>query len=163
MQRLVSRDQLSQALELVPAAAWSFPSTVDATRVHHGYRQVSLVESGSFRLSAAVWRFVLDEFAPVRDAWLSWIDPGGFILPHRDAGPHYERWQVPIQPAGYLAHEDDARPSATGEPFRVEHWRTHSVVNDADHPRIHLVLDRDVCVRPEASPFELIKGGLHGQ
>ncbi len=163
MQSLVSRDRLLQTLEAVPAASWSRPSTIEATHVHHGYRQVSLADSCVLRPEAERWRFVLDLFEPIREAWLSWLDPGGFILPHRDAGPYYERWQVPIQPAGYLAHDDEALVATIGQPFRVEHWRTHSVTNDGARPRIHLVLDRDVCLRPERVPFELIQGAASGR
>lgn len=122
------------------------------------------MERGVYRPPAAIWRFVLDDFAPVRDAWLSCLDPGGFIRPHRDAGPYYERWQVPIQSAGWLAHDDDnQRHAPAGEAFRVKHWRPHSVCNDYDHPRIHLVLDRDVIVLADTAPFELIQGDHHGQ
>ena len=90
--------------------------------------------------------------APVRDASLSWLEPGGFIIPHRDAGPWLERWQIPIAASG----EWHGRESFTPEPgvsFLAEHWETHSVTNRGDSARIHLVLDRDVPVNRDPLPF----------
>lgn len=100
---------------------------------------------------AAPFGFVLDAFAPVWGAWLSWINPGGFVAPHRDAGPWRERWQVPIQAAGLF---DTDRPT-DGVVFPVQHWREHSVWNDTDRPRIHLVLDRAVFLDRPPEPFAL--------
>ncbi|PVB26335.1 aspartyl beta-hydroxylase, partial [Mycobacteroides abscessus] len=34
------------------------------------------------------------------------------------------------------------------------HWEPHAVVNRADIPRIHLVIDRDIHVDRPALPFE---------
>jgi hypothetical protein len=130
-------------------------STIQATGVHHGYRQVTLVDSGIHRSAADLWRWVLDGFAPVRDAWLSCIDPGGFVLLHRDAAPYYERWQVPVQPAGWMEQDGRQQEAQSGLPFRVEHWKPHSVRNDFARPRIHLVVDRDIALNLPAQPFEV--------
>lgn len=131
---------LRAALHAVPAGSWSQPSTFGETRVHHGYRRVLLVSASHYQPAAAPFHWLLEQFAPVRDAWLSWLEPGGFIVPHRDGAPWFERWQVPIQASGLF---DDERPE-DGRPFQVKHWRRHSVWNDGDQPRIHVVIDRDV-------------------
>lgn len=144
-------DALRAALAVVPESAWSLPSRYADTGVHHGNRRIVLVDNGRRLDAAEPWAFVLDRFAPVRTSWLSWLAPGGFIVPHRDAGPWCERWQVPIQAAGMFGGE---RP-VDGVPFRVEHWRPHAVWNDTDRPRIHLVLDRENLLELPASAFEL--------
>lgn len=119
---------------------WSLPSTYAATGVHHGYRRIVLVNAGRWWPTAEPFRFALEQFEPIREAWLSELAPGGFIVPHRDAAPWYERWQVPIHAAGVF---DDSRPT-DGVPFRVTHWQSHFVANDTDRPRVHLVIDRDI-------------------
>jgi hypothetical protein len=140
--------ELRAALAATPPSAWSQPSTIAGTGVHHGYRRCSL------RGAAAVpWSAILDRFAPVRDAWLSWIDPGGFILEHCDRGPFYERWQVPVATAGTTTQDGLTEASEDGVPFRVRHWLPHSVANPTDRPRIHVVIDRDVLVDPSRSPL----------
>ena len=141
-------EPLRAALAAIPLAAWSQPSTFQATQVHHGYRRVVLAEL------VVPFSFVLDQFAPIRDAWLSWIDPGGFIVRHRDGGPYFDRWQVPISTAG-VTEQATAEPSVNGVPFRVQHWLPHSVWNRTAHPRIHLVIDRDVVVNPSRDPFRI--------
>lgn len=138
------------AVSSLPPSAWSNPSTIEDTGVHHGYRRVVLVQAGYWRAEADLFRFALDEFSPVFDAWLSWIDPGGFILPHRDAGPYRERWQVPVHAAGDLGGAE----AEDGVPFPVRHWERHSVRNDTDHPRVHIVLDRDVVLPVKSQPFQ---------
>jgi hypothetical protein len=144
--------ELAAALATVPAPAWSFPSAYGVTGVHHGYCRVELVSSGYWQSHAAAFRALLDRFAPVHAAWLSRIDAGGFIVPHRDAGPWRERWQVPLEPAGEFHGADRFTPT-TGVPFQVEHWAAHAVANDTDHPRIHLVIDRDVLLDLAPEPF----------
>lgn len=141
---------LRAALAFVSPGAWSLPSTLAGTGVHHGYRRVVR------RDLPAEFAPILDAFTPVHDAWLSWIDPGGFILRHCDAGPYRDRWQVPITTAGwtYLASPVAA---VDGVPFRVEHWKPHSVANPSTSPRVHLVIDRDVVVDSSRSPFHLCK------
>ena len=141
-------EELRAALAAVTPRAWSQPSSFAQTNVHHGYRRVVLLEL------AEPFRFVLDRFEPIRDAWLSWLDPGGFIVVHRDAGPYFDRWQVPISTAGWM-EQGEAQTATDGVPFRVEHWRPHSVWNRTDRPRIHLVIDRDQVVNPSRDPFRI--------
>lgn len=130
---------------------WSLPSTFEQTQAHHGYRQVVVVSMGRFVLP----RFadILAGFAPVREAWLSWIAPGGFIVEHIDGGPHYERWQIPFTAAGTLYQNGAPVPHEVGVPFRVTHHDWHHVDNPGDEPRISLVIDRDVIVSPARTPF----------
>lgn len=156
--RGVSLDPLAlrSALALIPPSAWSLPSTYEATKVHHGYRRVVLADLAPFA-------FALDHFAPIHDAWLSWIDPGGFIVPHRDAAPWHERWQVPIATAGTFTMGTEFAPT-DGQAFQVRHWEPHSVRNDTDRPRIHLVIDRAVLIDRPPLPFEVFttSGDAHG-
>jgi hypothetical protein len=140
-------------LQRIPDTAWSLPSTYPNTDVHHGYRRVVLVSAGRLQpphaeLFAPVW----ERLAPVWDAWLSWIDPGGFIRPHRDGAPWRERWQVPIQPSGLWCGPVTFAPHP-GEAFAVRHWEPHAVTNRGLRPRIHVVVDRDVFIEREPLPF----------
>jgi Aspartyl/Asparaginyl beta-hydroxylase len=144
--RTVDLDRLRSALAEV--SGWSEPSRFADTGVHHRYRRISLANGGRLMAAAAPFGWILDDYAPVRAAWLSMLEPGGFIIPHRDGGPYYERWHVPIRAAGWF---DDTEPQ-DGVPFRVEHWTVHSLWNDSDRPRVHLVIDRDIPVpQPSAS------------
>lgn len=137
---------LRSAVDGIPEGAWSSPSTFAQTKVHHLYSRIQLITGGVVQSSnAEAFAFVLRDFEPVDKAWLSWIDPGGYIVPHADAGPWKERWHVPIQAAGLF---NDERPQ-DAVAFRVEHWLKHSVTNDTDHPRIHLVIDRDAVAGPD--------------
>lgn len=145
---------LQAALAAIPDGAWSLPSTYQATGVHHGYRRVVLA---GLPLSFTP---ILEAFAPIRDAWVSWIEPGGFIVRHRDAGPYYERWQVPLSTAGWTNQGSDA-VATDGVPFRVEHWKPHSVSNPTSSPRVHLVIDRDVVADPDREPFCLFDKEPH--
>lgn len=147
--------QLREALGRVNPADWSQPSTYQATGVHEGYRRVVLVDHGRRIAAADPWGFVLDEFAPVNGAWLSRIDPGGFIRPHRDGGPYHERWQVPVQAAGTFTQDDLTFTPADGVPFLVRHWEPHSVDNQTARPRVHVVIDRDLVLDRPAEPFTL--------
>lgn len=145
--------RLQTALAGIPASAWSLASTYTQTRVHHGYRRVGLVSARQMQKHAELFQFVWDALDPIWDAWLSWIEPGGFIIAHRDAGPWRERWQVPISAAGQWRAQETFAPK-TGEAFPVAHWEPHAVMNRADTPRIHLVIDRDIHVDHPALPFE---------
>lgn len=139
-------DALHQALSLMPDRAWGELSTLEQSGTHDGYRTLPLIQPDGPQPQAGAFRFVLADFQPVYQAWLSWLEPGGYILPHVDAGPYRERWQVPIHPAGELGGSE----AQAGVAFRVEHWEPHSVTNTTDRPRVHIVIDRDVVV--DASP-----------
>lgn len=79
---------------------------------------------------------------PYRAVWFAKLDPGGFAVPHIDAGkPFYDRWHIPITPAGFF-WEDGVMYEAPEEPFRVRHWLPHAVGNPTDRVRIHLMVDR---------------------
>lgn len=147
MERL-SPAALHRALRETPPA-WSQPSSYQVTEVHHGYRQAGIVWDSSLQL-------LLRDYRPVAGSWLSHLDPGGFIAPHRDAGPYRERWQIPIHAAGEFVYTDTGErfTPRDGDPFRVEHWRPHAVVNTTDRPRIHIVVDRDAPVDVEPRRFE---------
>lgn len=145
---------LQKALVTIGPGVFCLPSTYRETGVHHGYRRLVLVSSGYYHPFAELFEDVLAAFAPVRDAWVSWIDAGGFIRPHRDGAPWRERWQVPIHAAGQFGGELVSRP-VDGQAFPVTHFEPHWVLNDTDGPRVHLVIDRDVLLDRPPLPFEL--------
>lgn len=129
-------DRLRRSLEAA-RPQWSGASHLSQNNVHHGYSRA--------HASAHHFGWVFDQFdAPVRQATLTRLDPGGFILPHRDAGPFFERWQVPIIPAGVWG--DGFAPSA-GVAHRVSHWLPHSVWNTGVRARVVLLVDLDREVR----------------
>ncbi|HEY9417437.1 MAG TPA: hypothetical protein VIQ30_21975 [Pseudonocardia sp.] len=147
----VDVDRLRAALSTVADRQWwSLPSKYGQNGVHHGRAVITMVSHGRWEDFAEPFRFVLERFAPVHSAYLSWLAPGGFIASHRDEGPYLERWQVPIHAAGRF---DDDRP-VDGMPFRVFHWQRHAVWNMTDRPRIHLVIDRDIPVDVPSQPYE---------
>lgn len=127
--------------QIVAGVEWSEPSTFDQTEVHHGYRR------NKGHLPA-----LYDEWG-TQDLWLSWIDPGGYILPHRDAGPYRRRIQIPIRPSGYMWTEADGWTHHTSR-FEVPHWGPHAVVNPGPGPRVHLVVDLPETVNDSHWPFE---------
>lgn len=142
-------DRLHTALTEIPPAAWSLASTYTETGVHHGYRRVVLVSAGQWKPYADLFAFVWDAMNPIADVTLSRLEPGGFIAPHRDAGPWLERWQVPIVISGSGLGVD----TEVGQAFQVKHWEPHHVTNRGPGPRIHLVIDRNVPVEREPLPF----------
>ena len=148
-------DLLHDALDT--ATSWSEPSTFAGTKVHDGYRRIVLVNAGQFTPAAEPFRFVLEPFAPVWTAWLSWIEPGGFIAPHRDAGPWMERWQVPIRAAGWFEQDGERFVPEDGVAFPVSQWARHSVGNPTGRPLVHLVLDRDVPLGLDPQPFHVFE------
>lgn len=144
--------------QLADTRGWSKPSTIDATGVHHGYQQITLHPRDT------LFQWLNGEYQPIKQAWLSRILPGGYVLPHRDASPYYERWQIPVEPAGSLEYHDHdpvpehTHPAEAGVAFRVEHWRWHSV--QVPHregiARLHIVLDRDVSANYSVASFALM-------
>ena len=145
--------QLHEALDRIPSGSWSQPSTYEQTGVHDGYRIATLISGGRLLPVAEPFRFVLDRYEPVHWAFLSCIDPGGFIVTHRDGGPWRERWHVPIVTAGSFLQGDDILDLVDGVPFQVRHWERHSIDNPTGRTRIHLVIDRDITIDRPVEPF----------
>ena len=142
-------ERLEESLERFLAAdGLSDPSPSE--EVHRGYRRQ--------RRNDALWEhfgWVFDYFIPVHmSTWLSWIEPHGYINEHVDSGPHRERWQVPIRPSGTMTVDGEELSQVAGMPFQVAHWLPHSVTV-GDTPRVHLVIDRDIFVRTDKTPFVL--------
>lgn len=134
----------------VPTEGWSHLSEAgNNSDYHHLYRRTSKVDT---------LRWAIDQFAPVRKAWVTWMEPGGYLVPHVDAGkpPGYpDRWQIVIQSSGWYELPLGVRHHpADGDCLQFQQWEPHQVVNDGDRPRIVCVIDRDVIVRP---PGPLIK------
>lgn len=140
--------ELLDAFSEIPTDAWSLTSTYRDTGVHHGYRRVVLVSAGYQNPYADLFGFVWDAMSPVRDVTLSRLEQGGFIAPHRDAAPWFERWQVPIVVSG------SGLSGPIGVAFPVQHWKPHAVTNRGPGPRIHLVIDRDIAIQRNPLPFE---------
>lgn len=132
----------------------SQPSSIERTKAHHLYRQRTVVSAGD--LVEPRFAAMLEPLQPVRTAWLSWIEPGGYVVEHIDAGPHYERWQVPISGTGRLIQNGIPVDTVPGVPHRVRHDDWHEVDNrDAAEPRVVLVVDRDILINADRSPLRL--------
>lgn len=132
---------------------WSAASSIADTGVHHGYRRITVVLAG--RLAVPEFADILAPFAPVHGAWLSALEPGGFIAEHIDAGPYRERWQVPFTADGCLSQCGVDVDHEVGVPFRVHHHDWHSVRNDSDQRRVSLVIDRDVLLPISSAPLQV--------
>ena len=133
--------------EALAAVEWSEASDWAQTEVHHLYRQ-----SGS----VGAFADVLDSFAPVRKAWLSCVEPGGFLADHIDEAKspgYWERWHVPLEPAGLVLHNCVLLDQQPGIPCRFEHWLPHAAANPTSRRRITLIIDRAVIVQPPG-PFQ---------
>lgn len=135
---------------------FSDPSRVGENNVHDGYRRLNLVVNGMRTEAAPPFAFVLDEYEPILNAWLSSLEPGGFIRPHRDAGPWRERWHVPVQPAGWIRQGGATITPEAGVPFLVEHWVEHELANPTVRERVHLVIDRQKIAQPGRGGFDLL-------
>lgn len=131
----------------------SIPSRVADNGVHDRYATTTLVKNGIHQPAATLYEEWLT--GDVRWAVLSELEPGGYLLPHRDKGPWRHRVQVPIEPGGWywdLAQGTIAFPEPDVE-YQVNHHLPHAVWNDTSWTRIHLVIDRG---EPHGDgPFEL--------
>lgn len=144
--------QLLDALAGVPPSSWSLPSRYADTGVHHGYRRVPLFSAWRPQPHAGLFGFVWDTVGPVKDATLSSLDPGGFIVPHRDAGPWLHRWQLPIIVSGDWHGLTPVTPES-GVLFLARHWEPHAVTNRGTTARIHLVFDCVPQIEADPLPF----------
>lgn len=158
-----TRVDLHAALATIPAEVWSPPSNYADNHVHHRYSRCPLVDAGTWRPEAEAFRPWLGAY-DVHDAWLSRIQPGGYIVPHTDRSRWRERWHIPIQAAGWMIlgcgypyGDTEAVFDEVGMPLRVEHWLPHAVENQDDHDRIHLIIDTTEYVGPnEIRPFVVL-------
>jgi hypothetical protein len=143
---------LASVYAQLPARAWAKTVSEDDV-VNPGYQFAPLIQQTVAKDAARLFRFVLDEFAPVWTAWLAKVPAFGFIGPHIDEGPYRERWHVPVLPSGTF----DGFVVEAGVSFPVKHWVAHRVDNPTDSPRVHLVVDRDVWVGVPYAPFQRIE------
>lgn len=126
--------------EALETAEWTNPTVYTKHGVAHG-RSTARIE-GSHR--QALYD-ALGVDPPYHNIWWAKIDPGGFVIPHIDAGPpFYDRWHYPVEPAGFFWQE--GMLTEPTNPFQVKHWRPHAVGNPTDRPRIHLMVERNVVV-----------------
>lgn len=137
--------ELSAALNAVDHL-WSLPSQFAETGAHHGYQQITVCLAG--RVEVEAFATLLAPFAPVRSAWLSRLAPGGYIREHIDAGPYFERWQLPFTTGTYGTFTQQA-----GVPFPVRHYEWHHVTNDGPGHRVSLVIDRDIPLAVPSGPL----------
>ncbi|GAA0540384.1 aspartyl/asparaginyl beta-hydroxylase domain-containing protein [Chitinophaga japonensis] len=91
----------------------------------------------------------------ILDAWqcekeavrLLSLAPGSVINPHRDPGCAYHdgsfRIHIPIvtNPGVYFTIEEEPLQLKAGECWYINFSATHSIVNQGNSPRIHLVMD----------------------
>lgn len=119
---------------------WSAPSNIVDNGIHDGYSTVPLVKSWKrFPSAERFSEYLTDAYWAV----ISKLSPGGYLLPHQDKGPHYTRIQIPLEEGGwYWDDQVGALRMQLGVANTVRHHRPHSVWNDTDHDRIHLVIDR---------------------
>jgi hypothetical protein len=143
---------LASALAQLPAAAWGQPQPDDEL-TNPGYRIATLIQGTHPKPAAVLFRFVLDEFAPIWTAWVAEVPAHAHIGPHVDQGPYCERWHIPIRPAGTF----NGLACTAGVAFLVAHWLPHRVDNPTDVTRVHLVIDRDVRVDVPTAPFQRIE------
>ena len=96
------------------------------------------------------WEFIGRENSDALDR-----EPGGFIVPHRDPAPWFERWQVPIATAGQWHYGADDSAADPGVAFPVRHWEPHAVTNRTAAARVHIVVDRDIRIDRDPLPFHI--------
>jgi hypothetical protein len=149
---------------------WTAPSTYQDNRIHHLYQRAPLVDAGVWRPEAEPFRDMLEALGPVHDAWATRCLPGGYVVPHTDASRWRERWQIPLQTAGFTwlgetgaNGEMIGTAHPVGVPFRVRQWLPHAVSNEpcwpdySDRDRIHLIIDLDRYVGPDQpAPFRIL-------
>lgn len=104
---------------------------------------------------------IIEHRSRVFSSYISVLKPGGFIVPHIDAGSEfYERWQIPIQVAGKMWV--DGETFVVDGPYQLEHWKPHAVWNTSDKDRIHIVLQTPKVVFVPESPvlMEIVKADI---
>ena len=127
---------------LLDTIDWSNPSTYAETGVHHGYATAKMI------LPPGDWGLEPNP-EPVEKAWWAKLDPGGFIVPHIDAGPWVERWHYPesgagrVRQSGWPGRVGPWTVTAPSIPYRMNHHLPHAVWNDGDEPRIILIVEYD--------------------
>lgn len=95
-------------------------------------------------LAAAVAR--MPHPVVVATAMLALLPPGARIAEHVDADPffaHAHRVHVPLLlPRGVrFVIDDQVAPLREGRLYEIDNLRRHSVRNDGDSPRVHLIAD----------------------
>jgi len=112
------------------------PSTYSVNGVHHGYRTATAAPQDTDHPDAI-------------KVWWGCLDPGGFIVPHIDAGPYHRRWHYPTEPGGYVWNNGVTVESPT-EPFEITHWEPHAVWNPGPTRRVHLIVETSEKVEGES-------------
>lgn len=155
--------KLSAELGRVLKEEW--PLHFNARDFNGDWRSISLRSASGesddiYAHSDAVYRNtpVLDLMPYVKeilDAWqcekhavrLLSLAPGSFIKPHKDPGCAYHdgsfRVHIPVvtNPDVYFTIDEDRLQLKAGECWYMNFSATHSIVNQGNTPRIHLVMD----------------------
>ncbi len=130
--------KLEEALESVE---WGKPTVFSEHGISHG--RATARADNALALAIGVE-------PPIQITFWARIDPGGFIIPHIDAGVWWERWHFPVETGGHFWQDPDH--FSPTEPFQVQHWLPHAVYNDSAGPRVHLIVDRKI-TPPEAPDY----------
>ena len=72
------------------------------------------------------------------------LPPGGKILPHIDEGEtssYYDRFHIVLSEGGYFSCGKSKIKMRFGEIWWFNNQKTHSVENDSENDRIHLIVD----------------------
>lgn len=72
------------------------------------------------------------------------LPPGGVVEPHKDEGltcKYYDRFHVVLQEGGVFCVDYECVRMGVGEIWWFNNQKLHSVLNDSNHPRIHLIID----------------------
>ena len=94
-------------------------------------------------------RAFFDDFRPfehLRRIRLQWLEPGGYLEPHRDTDHGTDR-RVTINiavnnpPGCEMRFGDTVVPFQAGTMFMIDSTQEHSVHNDSDQARAHLIVD----------------------
>ncbi|GAB3988201.1 hypothetical protein GCM10028807_10340 [Spirosoma daeguense] len=111
----------------------------------------------------AYFQAILSQFhCPLESVRLMALAPGSIIHPHRDGDTSYEcgyfRLHIPIQTGEKVAFvvDDVALPMKAGECWYANFDLMHSVRNEGDTERVHLVID---CRRNDWSDTLFDKAG----
>lgn len=136
-------------LDLAPA--FSQPSTYGgpAGTVHHGY--------STAKADLAAVRAEYSLVGPT-NAWYAKLEPGGFIVPHIDKGPWWERWHIPVAGVGYCWQEgeiDEANFNPRTELYAIRHWEGHAVWNPFVEPRVILIVEYPRQIQRQATDLIL--------
>jgi len=119
-----------------PAAAFHDTDTIPYPAVHLLPEAIPLVDGLATHLDALRLGRVM----------IVALKPGGIITPHRDEGAYaryYERFHISLlsDDGNLFTCGDETIHMEAGTAWTFDHHKEHSVVNDSERERIHLIMD----------------------